>query len=166
MENEIWHEVPGYEGHYEVSDHGRVRAVRRGRILRQRAESRGYRRVNLWRDGRMKTMRVHRIVLMAFVGPAPVGAEGCHNDSNPEHNALLNLRWDSHAANVRDMVNNGTHVGANRAAAKCHRGHELTPIAMGSECKPCRNERLAARRARRPFDPARADARNVAGARP
>ena len=82
MENEEkWRAVVEFEGLYEVSSIGRVRSLDRvvssgrmfpGRILRQRRDSRGYMHVNLWRDRRMTTMRVHRLVLIAFAG-APEG---------------------------------------------------------------------------------------------
>jgi hypothetical protein len=35
--------------------------------------------------------------------------ECCHNDSDPTNNAATNLRWDTRAGNVSDMVANGTH---------------------------------------------------------
>ncbi len=165
METERWHAVPGYEGHYEVSTSGQVRSLDRvtssgrrssGRTLRQRVDARGYRHVNLWLDGSATTLRVHRVVLSAFVGPAPEGTEGCHSDGDPSNNSVENLRWDSHLANIHDVIAHGHHVRAN--ATVCGRGHALTNVKRQRECKPCRNERLSARRAGRPFDADRADA--------
>lgn len=49
-----------------------------------------------------KTMAVHRLILLAFVGPCPAGMEACHNDGNPGNNAVENLRWDTRSANVFD----------------------------------------------------------------
>ncbi len=57
---------------------------------------------------------VHRLILEAFVGPCPRGKESCHfPDRNPTNNRLENLRWDTHAANGRDMALHGT-AGARR----------------------------------------------------
>lgn len=54
-----------------------------------------------------RTFGVHRLVLLAFVGPCPEGMEGCHNDGNPHNNALSNLRWDSDKANQADRERHG-----------------------------------------------------------
>lgn len=51
---------------------------------------------------------VHRLVLMAFVGPCPEGMEGCHADGNRANNSLVNLRWDTREANEKDKVQHGT----------------------------------------------------------
>lgn len=130
---EEWRPVPGFEGAYEVSDRGRVRSLdrivtdksgikqrRQGRILALTADRGGYLSVRL---GRAKTVKVHRLVLGAFVGPAPEGQECCHNDGNPANNHLGNLRWGSRSENALDRVRHGTHHQA--AKTHCPRGHEL-----------------------------------------
>lgn len=66
--------------------------------------------VKLYRDGKWANRRVHRLVLEAFVGPCPEGMQGCHNDGNPENNALENLRWDTIRGNMLDAVNHGTNA--------------------------------------------------------
>lgn len=78
--------------------------------------------------GRGNMRRVHRLVLEAFVGPAPAGTEGCHNDGNPQNNALSNLRWDTHAENMLDQVRHGT-----KAAPPTFRGetHPMTKLTAG-----------------------------------
>lgn len=169
MEHEIWHAVPGYEGHYEVSTCGRVRSLNRvgrtgrnlrGKVLRQRTDVRGYQHVNLWLDGVMTTHRIHRIVLTTFVGPAPEGTEGCHNDSDPANNSLENLRWDSHIENIRDKAPDEVRAGSWRASQGiCMRGHQMKAVKGRYDCRPCRNERVAAKKAGRTFDLRRADAR-------
>lgn len=56
-----------------------------------------------------KTMRVHRLVLEAFVGPCPPGMEACHfPDRDRTNNNLSNLRWDTTLANMRDKIKHGT----------------------------------------------------------
>lgn len=56
-----------------------------------------------------KTFYVHRLVLIAFVGPCPDGMEACHEDGNVLNNALPNLRWDTPSANAADKIRHGTH---------------------------------------------------------
>lgn len=133
--SEVWKPVPEYEGIYEVSDHGRVRSLdhvgryrdgtrlNRGRVLKPDAKKYGHQYVNLSRDRRRAKAYVHRLVLLAFIGPAPAGAEACHNDGNASNNRLDNLRWDTHSENNRDQVKHGTHPWASKTS--CPRGHEL-----------------------------------------
>lgn len=57
-----------------------------------------------------RTIRVHTLVLTAFVGPRPPGMEACHcPDRDPSNNRLDNLRWDTHSANMMHRVEQGTH---------------------------------------------------------
>lgn len=66
--------------------------------------SRGYLGVSI--SGKM--LRVHRLVLLAWVGPPPEGTEACHNNGIPWDNRVENLRWDTHRRNLHDMVRHGT----------------------------------------------------------
>lgn len=131
MEN--WKPVPGYGGLYEVSDHGNVRSLDRvttdiggGRTRRFRGKLLpgyvlpiGYRVFQLSRADKTKSLQyAHRIVLLAFVGPAPKGQEGCHADGNPLNNRLDNLRWDTRSGNVQDSIRHGTHWASNQTKDK------------------------------------------------
>lgn len=68
----------------------------------------GYRAVSV-RDGSGQRHHrfVHVLVLTAFVGPRPAGADGCHADDDGLNNRLANLRWDTRKGNMRDAVRNG-----------------------------------------------------------
>ena len=57
-----------------------------------------------------KTLRVHNLVLFAFVGPRQEGMEGCHNDGDRTNNHLKNLRWDTHSKNNHDKIKHGTNL--------------------------------------------------------
>lgn len=155
MNSERWLPVSGYEGSYEVSDLGRVRSLDRitdrGRKWRGRVmspapmRSNGYLIVSLWRDGSQRTTLVHRLVLSAFVGPAPDGAEGLHGDGDPENNKLTNLSWGTHSENEMDKVRHGTHPHARKT--HCPQGHpyddENTYVYPGRAhrgCRTCRRE--------------------------
>lgn len=152
---ERWLPVVGWEGYYEVSSIGNVRSVdrmvnnargngqhmRRGRSKALLVIPSGHCVTGLSRHNRRVTAKVHRLVLIAFGGPAPSGTECCHNNGIPSDNRIENLRWDSTSANRRDCVNHGTHKNASKT--HCMRGHEFTPentyIKPGNnrQCRTC-----------------------------
>ena len=134
--NEKWLPVVGYEGTYEVSDHGNVRSVTRivrgrgsvmrrvqGRPLQPLLTGSGHETINGSVDGKRKRLYVHRLVLEAFVGACPDGMEGCHNDGNPQNNHVDNLRWDTRGNNCLDTVQHGRNPMSLRK--QCPRGHGL-----------------------------------------
>ena len=124
---EEWRPIFGYEGVYEVSDHGRVRSLPRdglaGSILQGHQDKRGYRRVQLCQRGGRRMQFVHRLVASAFLGEGLPGQQVCHYDGKPGNNRVDNLRWASRGDNARDSVRHGTHPMTRRKV--CPRGHEL-----------------------------------------
>lgn len=136
---ERWLPVPGWEGFYEVSDHGRVRGLDRvlarkngtvhtekGRIRKQAKLKRGYRNVSLSRPGQpMRTALVHQLVLLAFVGPAPEGMESLHADDDPSNNHLSNLSYGTHTDNMRGCAERRRNNYGRRDS--CSNGHDFTP---------------------------------------
>lgn len=149
---ENWLPVVGWEGLYEVSDHGQVRSLDRvvafghqqrqvrGRILGGGRSHNGVRFAVLCNGPDQVQRSVHRLVLEAFVGPCPEGMEGCHWDDDNDNNHLSNLRWDTHQANEQDKVRNGGHHQLNKT--HCPAGHEYTPEntkqqSHGRACREC-----------------------------
>lgn len=135
---ERWLPVPGYEGAYEVSEHGNVRSVDRittdkngrkskmkGRALAKIPNGDGRLRVQLSREGSSRLTLIHRLVLLAFVGPCPHGMECCHWDGDPTNNRLENLRWGTHTENMQDKMRIGNCHQTNKT--HCFRGHLLIP---------------------------------------
>lgn len=120
MNGERWLPVVGFEGRYEVSDHGRVRSVDRiaqtatgarryrGVMLRPGTVESGHQLVVL---GKGNSRLIHALVLAAFVGPRPAGHDSLHHDGNPANNRLENLRWGTRSENVRDAQRHGTYRG-------------------------------------------------------
>lgn len=118
---EVWKPVVGFESHYDVSNHGHVRAIWRkwhierrdeqlcGKILKTQIDKLGYERIKLRRDGKTKVTTVHILVLAAFRGPRPQGHSADHLDGNRSNNKLNNLEYCTHAENVRrsDIRNGG-----------------------------------------------------------
>jgi hypothetical protein len=113
---EEWREVVGWEGSYEVSNRGRIKSLRgtKPRIITGSTSGQGYKVVKLRAFDLKRDIGVHRIVLEAFVGPAPGPEyEGCHNDGSTDNNALANLRWDTPAGNSADRRLHGTQASRN-----------------------------------------------------
>lgn len=121
---EQWRDIPGYEGYYEVSSIGRVRSASRfrgdgrrkpGKIIKTPL-SMGYPCFNLCRDGEQIQVRVHRMVALAFLGPAPDDSETVnHKDFDRLNNRSENLEWLSHADNIRHA-----HASARCASARVY----------------------------------------------
>jgi len=125
---ERWLPIPGYEGHYDVSDLGRVRSwfglAPGTHILKAWAKGTEHPRVALWLDGQRFDHRVHSLVMLAFVGPRPAELETRHLDSNHLNNRLDNLAYGTHSENEQDKVRNGTHHNARKT--HCPQKHEYT----------------------------------------
>ncbi len=64
--------------------------------------------VILKKDGKPKTVLMHRLILETFVGPCPPGMECCHDNGIPSDNRIENLRWDTRKENVADARRHGT----------------------------------------------------------
>ena len=126
MVPEAWKPVVGYEGVYEVSEHGSVRRVRSGagatsgRVLKLIAMPSGHLRVKLSDYTRREDRMVHRLVHEAFGPPAPsTDSYVLHNDGDPTNNSKENLRWGTQADNIADAVRHGTlPKGVSHHAAK------------------------------------------------
>ncbi|MEG0063033.1 MAG: NUMOD4 domain-containing protein [Pseudomonas sp.] len=126
---EEWRDVEGHPG-YRVSNLGRVMSYKQskaGKLVKQTVKKdhrRGkpeYLRVSLAdASGVRKNKRVHRLVLIAFVGPAPSEKHvGAHIDGNTRNNWLLNLKWATQIENEADKELHGTKlIGTDVANAK------------------------------------------------
>lgn len=156
MTTEQWRPIPGYEHRYEVSDHGNVRSVgfyvnsrnggktwKPGRLLKPGPHRQGYRMATLYDGlGGRQTIKMSRLVLLAWVGPPPPGKEDAlHEDDVPTHDHLSNLRWGGQSENNHDCVRNGRHSMANKQRDRL--GHllvapNLVPSAVGRQCLACK----------------------------
>lgn len=96
MKKEIWKDIKGYEGLYQVSNLGRVKSLNynhtgREEILKSQKDKYDYLCVNLYRNGVMKRYTIHRLEYEAFYGKIPDGMQVNHINEDKTDNSLENL---------------------------------------------------------------------------
>lgn len=124
INNEIWKDIPGYEGWYQVSPDGRVKSMARSTPTRNRwgpclynfpekeifgrIDGYGYRKMNLCVNGKARGMFAHTAVALAFIGPKPTpDHQVAHWDGDKLNNHFSNLRWATNKENAQDNVRHG-----------------------------------------------------------
>lgn len=96
LQHEIWKDIFGYDGMYQVSDLGRVRSLKFGkvRVLRPGTNNAGYLIVILCKDGNRKYFLVHRLVASAFIENDNIfNTEINHKNEKKTDNRVSNLEW-------------------------------------------------------------------------
>lgn len=114
LTDEIWKEMPDYEGLYLISNKGRVKSCSRtknsgGRfeylskekILKPSISKDGYLVVYLCKDGKKKSHALHRLVAIAFIPNNGKLSDVNHKDENKLNNAVENLEWCSKEYNTK-----------------------------------------------------------------
>lgn len=104
---EIWKDIKDYEGLYQVSNTGKVKSLQRHKknhtkiqiveekIKNTRKDRQGYLLLDLYKDNKQKTIRVHRVVAETFI-PNPENKETVnHMDGDKRNNEVKNLEWSS-----------------------------------------------------------------------
>lgn len=98
---EIWRDIDGYEGIYQISNKGRVKSLHNGseRILRPVIDKYGYMFVYLSNNSVRKYFRLHRLVALAFIPNPENKPQVNHKDENKKNNCVENLEWITHIDN-------------------------------------------------------------------
>lgn len=118
MDEEIWKAIPGHEGKYEASNHGRIRSLRFINKVANKLRdvplvlsggvAYGYIQVQLCKDGKNTSSLVHRLILKTFLGECPLGMVGSHKDGNRKNNCIDNLLWETAKENEFRKKAHGT----------------------------------------------------------
>lgn len=120
---EIWKDVLGYEGIYQVSDLGNVKSLDRvsyhprfgdmnlkGGIKKQCNNRYGYLMVGLHKEGRLKSHTVHRLVAIAFIPNPENKSEVNHKFGNKKDNRAIVLEWNTQEENIEHAIRTGLSV--------------------------------------------------------
>jgi hypothetical protein len=112
---EIFKDIPGYEGLYQVSNLGNVKSLSRimdngkrkyiskEKIMKHNDDGNGYYQLGLSKEGKTKCMKIHVLVAMAFLGHVPDGTNRIvpdHKNEITTDNRLENLQLITHRQNI------------------------------------------------------------------
>ena len=129
---EIWKDIPGYEGLYQVSNYGNVKSLNyRGtkgkhKCLKLNTDKYGYKIVILANHGKYKSYKVHRLVAAAFIENLNNYKEVNHKDNNKDNNQINNLEWCDRSYNVKYSYKNGFHIAPKSMLGKKGKNHPIS----------------------------------------
>lgn len=107
--NELWKDIKGFEGYYQISSYGRVKSFKKyknGYILSNKNCKGKYFSLVLSANEKKKSTRIHRLVAEAFI-PNPNNYPCVnHKDLNKQNNCIDNLEWCTYQYNVRHSIAN------------------------------------------------------------
>lgn len=120
---EVWKDIVGYEGMYQVSSLGNIRSMKNNkiRLLQPGINTGGYKQVTLLMNGVPKSARVHRIVASAFIQKTDKQTEVNHINGVKTDNRVENLEWVSRETNMQHAYDFGLKkkmYGAKNGSAK------------------------------------------------
>lgn len=133
---EIWKDIRGFTGVYQISNVGNLRSLDRtilnkgsgktyqikGKTLKPRTDAYGYLITDLWLNGRKTTVKIHRIVAAAFISGS--GSEVDHINGRRDDNRVTNLRWVNSSQN---KLNRHKCRGASGVIGVCFRPFRKNP---------------------------------------
>ena len=117
---EVWKDIKGFKGYYQVSNLGRVKSLDRiittangvvqkykGTLLSTSDNGKGYKIVGLNKNGKRKRFKVHRLVAIAFLDNSENKPQVNHIDGVRDNNKLENLEWVTGSENVQHAFDSG-----------------------------------------------------------
>lgn len=121
--NEIWKDIKGYEGYYQVSNLGNVKSLNRKvnvyendcikkrplqeKLIAKTKDKKGYIRVSLSKGYNHKCPLLHRLVAETFIPNPNDKPQVNHIDGNKSNNCVDNLEWVTNKENTQHAVKNG-----------------------------------------------------------
>lgn len=145
---EIWVDVEGYEGRYQISNFGNVKRmemiflraynkyVKRGELLKLRTEKTGYVRVTLGKNGKQKIYYVHRLVAKHFKEKKEIHTQVNHIDGDKENNHADNVEWCTPSENTKHAYDTGLKVARTGTNSKLSKLNEEQVMDVKRSYKP------------------------------
>lgn len=107
---EIWKDIKEYEGLYQISNTGKVRSFLTNKLLKLAINHKGYKVTYLYKNGKRKTISVHRLVAINFILNPHNYPQVNHIDGNKQNNNMDNLEWCDNDYNQRHAQKNGLNL--------------------------------------------------------
>lgn len=112
---EIWKDIKGFEGYYQVSNYGNIKSLtrfdgireRKGQEIKQSLKYNGYLQVGLRKNSKRKFFSVHRLVAIHFLDNPENKPQVNHIDCNKQNNNINNLEWATSKENLHHAKING-----------------------------------------------------------
>jgi len=113
--NEIWKDIKGYKGLYQVSNLGKIKSIKRNVILIPAKNHKGYLIVSLTKNNDKKTFSLHRLVAETFISNTENKPQVNHINCIKTDNRVCNLEWNTQSENQKHAFANGlqTNIGNN-----------------------------------------------------
>jgi hypothetical protein len=123
MNEQIWIDIVGYEGEYQISNDGQVKSLKGGKEkLRSLVlNNEGYLSVILSSNGKTKCYRIHKLVASHFVPGYQPGMVVNHIDEDKTNNVASNLEW----VTVKQNTNYGSSIEKGVATRQSNRGKSI-----------------------------------------
>ena len=128
---EIWKDIEGYEGYYQISNLGRVKSLeqiknnslgtkfyRKEQIFKQQISKKGYCVATLNKEGKRKTLFVHRLVALAFLENLDNKPQVNHKNCIKTNNEVENLEWVTGSENCKHSYENNLNTNLKNKAIK------------------------------------------------
>ena len=122
MMQEVWKDIKGMEGCYQISNKGRVKALERvvlrsvngnihikEHIVKGSKDTKGYLQLDARVDGKRIVKLIHRLVAEAFIDNPNKYEQVNHKDGNKLNNDVSNLEWVTATENIRHACRTGLH---------------------------------------------------------
>lgn len=117
---EVWKDIKGYEGYYQVSNLGSVKSLERkevnsigvlksyeSKVLKDVDNGRGYSQIRLYKNGKGITVKIHKLVAESFLENPRGLIEINHIDGNKKNNSVENLEWITRKENISHAIELG-----------------------------------------------------------
>lgn len=123
MDSEIWKDIDGYEGRYQVSNMGNVRSlyyhntkgIVRVKCLKPATDKKGYLRCALSKSNKLVTYKIHRLVATAFIPNPENLPQVNHINGDKSDNRIGNLEWCNNSQNQIHAYKNGLNAHSEKS---------------------------------------------------